>query len=661
MQYSFLRTLFLIAICATILPTGASAILTEAPTTEEYSKIINFTTPSSSGFRAEAAGDINNDGIDDMLIRRSRSMRIVYGSNAELSHPFDINSTDATITSTNNRYIYEVSSLGDVNNDGIDDFALASYDDNSDSNFAGEVYVFFGSTTPYSGELTTDDADAIILGENAGDYFGYSVKGIGDIDGDGIDDMAIGAQRYDVIEREGAVYVLYGGSNLFQSNRQNQSGEYPVTNIASAKITGDGTTDRLGFEIEGIGNFNGDGIDDLLLTSGETARGYIINGSSTRLSGTATITNTTDSTFKIGTFPEAAAGLGDLDGDGFDDLAIEYNYDETEGVKIVYGRSNTFANTYTVASGEALFRTDGYAGILDLDSAGDVNGDGYPDFIAGDPYGPGQSSRYDVPGTAFIIHGTSSRYFGLRDINGSHAPDTIIEIVGEANGDEFAEYVAGVGDINNDGLDDLFMSADSNVVSSEQTGAGYIRYGGDITREVEISPTPPLLIIQPEGNISAVARSGGTLNLSFQNGAQTQIIPFGGSEKFRYSLSSDESRLVVTNGKKVKVYADGSLVDSIQVNKKKPKKKKHIQLKVRQVYNAYDSIVVATARKQKGKVTVMRLTDSNTLTKKRKDTVAISKKTVKLRVKNGKKKIRVKWGKKTHFWKIKKKGKLVHV
>ncbi len=410
-----------------------------------------------SGSSVSSAGDVNGDGYDDLIIGAWRAdpnggdsgeTYVVYGgasapgtggvldlSALDGSNGFILNGIDEE-----DRSGFSVSSAGDVNGDGYDDLIIGAYqaDPNGNSE-AGETYIVFGgASAPGTGGRfnlsTLDGSNGFILnGIDEEDVSGLSVSSAGDVNGDGYDDLIIGAWRADPNDddRAGETYVVYGG--------------------ASAPGTG--------------------GVLDLSMLNG--SNGFILNG--------------IDGNDRSGRFVSSA---GDVNGDGYDDLIIGARYADPNG-------DSEAGETYIVYGGASAPGEDGVFDLSDLDgtngfildgidasdysgfsvsSAGDVNGDGYDDLIIGayqaDPNGDRSGETYIVFGGA-SAPGTGGR-FNLSTLDGSNG----FILTGIDRDDNSGVSVSSAGDVNGDGYDDLIIGAREADPNGDNSGESYVIYGG---------------------------------------------------------------------------------------------------------------------------------------------------------------------------------------
>jgi hypothetical protein len=316
-----------------------------------------------------------------------------------------------------------------------------------------------------------DDADGAFSGNG---LVGSSAAIVGDLDGDGLADIVIGAPRDDQGgEEAGAVYLLYGRDMAFDR-------QLPLRH-ADAAFIGRKGWDQFGSSVASAGDFNGDGFADFLVgaPAGDYELGdyagpgqgsvYLITGSSMRWSGTndnhhasggGSIVRFVDSQ-TVGSAGMSVAGVGDVDGDGYDDFVVgaplraQPGQNSSGAVYLVYGQTVWDIPPGPVGS---LWLDDVSAGwVNDVDDtilgvavagAGDVNGDGYADILIG-----AGGNGNDTVGRAYLVYGRSARFTGLGNISDTDA----MFISGEDSSSTVGYSLAGLGDLDSDGYDDVII------------------------------------------------------------------------------------------------------------------------------------------------------------------------------------------------------------
>ena len=312
-----------------------------------------------------------------------------------------------------------VAAAGDVNGDGYDDVIVGA---------AGvdRAYVFHGS---YAGLSTTA---ATTLRGSGTVRFGDAVAGIGDVNGDGYDDVMVGDPSYS--SSGGRIDAYYGSAS-------------GVSSTSAFAVSSTSAGAALGQSIDAAGDMNGDGYDDVIVGSPGYSATYVNGGRIIVFYGASAGLSTSSVTSLTGTqnlagLGTAVAGLGDVNGDGYDDVAASEPYWDT--VNILLGSSTGVTLTGATTVVNTSWNTFGSA----LDSAGDVNGDGWPDLIIGD-YGYSTSSKASL-GRAYVYHNSGSGTF-------TTAKTTM---TGSFASDQLGWDVAGVGDVDNDGYDDVLVGID---------------------------------------------------------------------------------------------------------------------------------------------------------------------------------------------------------
>jgi hypothetical protein len=397
---------------------------------------------SSSDFGASAssAGDVNGDGYADVAVGSpsfgsSIGRAYIYLGGASMD-----TTADATMTgpATGSKFGNSISSAGDTNGDGYDDWIVGAKIASS----TGRAYVYYG------GASIDSVPDVSLVGGAANDEFGASVAFTGDVNGDGYGDILVGASGYN--SSTGRAYIYYGGASM--------------DTTADVTMTGGATSDLFGISVATAGDVNGDGYVDVVVgASGyslSTGRAYIYYQSENLSSSTNRSISGPDS----GNYGFAVSGVGDVNGDGFEDWMVgAYAYNSSTGrAYLYYGGTSVHSTADAVLTGET---TTNYFGVW-VDGAGDVNNDGYDDIIIG------ARAYSSSTGRAYIFYGSAN---GLRGSIAASSANVIM--TGEAATSYFGRAVAGVGDVNGDGFDDVAVGA---WQYASATGRVYVYYGGTL-------------------------------------------------------------------------------------------------------------------------------------------------------------------------------------
>jgi hypothetical protein len=326
-----------------------------------------------------------------------------------------------------------------------------------------------------------------LVAESADDGFGFSVAPAGDVNGDAIPDVVVGAPSQDALEDfAGRAYVFYGP---FDGDRDAAD--------ADATISTQNFGDNVGFSVASAGDTNDDGFDDLLVGArGNDARGiqagqaYLFLGP---LEG-ALFPADADATFAGDAFDElgrTVASAGDLNGDGFADVAIGSPLALDGGVSagqvLVYYGPVTGAQTPQTA--DATINGLVFNELLghSVAAAGDLDGDGIGDLAIGAP-------RPNLNGS-----GTGTVYVFFGPVLGTmSANEADVRIVGERLNDEFGSAVSSAGDVNADGIDDLFVGA--SQFSGGVSGRAYV-FHGPLSPLVSAADADAILVGEANGDI----------------------------------------------------------------------------------------------------------------------------------------------------------------
>ncbi len=474
-----------------------------------------------AGSSVSDAGDINNDGFDDILVGEplnishgafEGSAYLIYGGAAVAAtvQLISLNGTNGFHifgVTVSDRAGWSVSGAGDVNNDGFDDILIGAplADTAGVNSNSGQSYVVFGGTAlPASVELSAlNGANGFRLnGIAMNDFSGSWVSGAGDVNNDGFDDILIGA--YDANPNgtdSGQSYVVYGGTAVaatVQLSALNGANGFQVNGIS--------TLDRAGVSVSSAGDFNNDGFDDVLIGAyGANPNGirsgqsYVIYGG-TALPATVELSGLNGTNgFRVNGITSddrsgySVSGAGDVNNDGFDDIIIGAFLASPNG-QVAAGQSYVvYGGTGLPATVElsALNGTNGFYvnGVSSPDlsgrpvsGAGDVNQDGFDDILIGarfaDPNGNESGQSYVVYGGA-ALPGTVE----LSTLNGTNG----FNVNGITASDRSGSAVSGAGDVNNDGFDDILIGAEYADPHGVDGGQSYVVYGDG---GVPLTPTP---------------------------------------------------------------------------------------------------------------------------------------------------------------------------
>jgi hypothetical protein len=358
------------------------------------------------GWSVDTLGDVDGDGWEDLIVGVPADSTYASASGAAFVVPGPISADEelgsagiAILGTTASEQVgWSVAGAGDVDNDGYDDVLVGAYGRSSSK---GAAFLAYG---PFTSVHYSTTMDITMPGEATGDEAGCAVAGLGDVDGDGNDDIIVGAQAESSAGSEtGAAYVLYG-----------PIGTTYTLGYADAKLTGESDWDNAGYSVSSAGDVDGDGNDDILVgsrweDSGGTAAGacYLITGPVT---GTASLS--TAQAKLIGSAANEAAGssvagIGDLDGDSYGELLVGAEGHASLGTNtgaafVVLGPlTGTLALTdqaWATIQSEAVGDKLGYA----VAAGRDMDGDGVPDVVLGAPYEDGNGTS---SGGAFLFSG----------------------------------------------------------------------------------------------------------------------------------------------------------------------------------------------------------------------------------------------------------------
>jgi len=432
---------------------------------------------AATGWRGDqiAAWDANNVPIDIELIDTDDGFAVIADTQ-HAAFPVTIDPVwgaaawSQSIPGVRLGYAQTATFAGDVNDDGFPDLVVGAYHFSTATNRVGRVWLFLGTATGLSatasqtwtgtgsshslgrsidaiGDFNDDGYDDVIVGASGqrrayvlrgnatgldtlatalqitsgAIYFGTSVAGIGDVNDDGYDDVAVGG--HGAASLTGQVRVVLGAA----------TGLGTVT-VLPGQVSGE----SFGRNVAPAGDFNNDGYDDLLVTashspgpSGDVGKVYVFAGSATGITTMVqqTFVGTVTSYGANGYGGYGARSLGDINDDGFDDIGIVPRVGQGEALHIHYGSA-----TWGSLTPDVTVEVAGNPSFTNNFASGDVDHDGYTDLAIGDF------------GTVHIYPGTENGFDSDPMISTSGYITAIGRLLlGDANGDDYADLFAEIG------------------------------------------------------------------------------------------------------------------------------------------------------------------------------------------------------------------------
>ncbi len=452
-------------------PNSCTISGTSVVTTWARATFIGEVASDNAGAAVADAGDFDGDGLHDALIGAyyndsgASNAGAAYIAAGMPTGATDLSAVTLKITgaAANDYFGRAVSGAGDVDGDGDDDVIVGAYLNDGGATDAGAAYVIGGGST---GTLSASSATAIFEGDGANDYAARSVTGGGDFDDDGYAEVALGASQEDSGGVDaGTAYVFYGPA----------SGSFSVSS-ADARLTGEDIYDYAGYAVAVAGDVNGDGMDDLLVGAYGADDGGASAGAAYLLLGP--ISGTTDLSLAdarylgedAGDQAGSAVAGGDMDGDGLADVMIgapEVN-DNGAYAGAVYVVLGLVSGDLDLAAADGKLRGNSGSDHAGLSvSIGDLDADGIGDPITG---AWGDDTAASTAGAAYVLYGPPA---------GTAELSSVDVIFTGATSSDFAGYsVAGVADYNGDAYDDVLVGAYGQDSGGSSAGSAYLVLGG---------------------------------------------------------------------------------------------------------------------------------------------------------------------------------------
>jgi hypothetical protein len=447
---------------------------------------------SEAGFAVDGHGDFNGDGYSDFIIgapfdnehgNRTGQSYLIFGKKNGWMMDQDLTNADASFYGENIDALsgMTVASAGDVNGDGFDDILIGSFSDRDATGGAtAKIYLFFGKSDGWSRDTNLSTATVIFSFDKI--TYGYppALSTAGDINGDGFNDVIIGV-GYNIDEdhcSKGITFVVFGKKDDWSRN-------YSLLD-ADTSFIGESCNDSAGVSVGGSGDVNGDGFDDFLINTpydreekrcaGKT---YLIFGKQSGWKWNVSLSESDASFIGENAWDfsgHSISGAGDVNGDSFSDLIIgasfnDYGDDESGQVYLIFGKEEGWRQNMNLSNSDASFfgKTQTHIGES-VDGAGDVNGDGYDDLIL----------RGGLK--TFLFLGHQDNWSMRTDVESADASFLFENWSGDPG---LGRTIAGVGDVNGDGHDDILIGDASNNESGYDAGQTYL-----IFPDINVQPNP---------------------------------------------------------------------------------------------------------------------------------------------------------------------------
>lgn len=414
---------------------------------------------ANMGNKPAYCGDVNGDGFEDVLIGypQTTGQATVFLGGTVVDGTADV---IMMAPYTNDQFASSLAGGADVNGDGYSDVVIGAENDGTNGTNAGAAYLYFGGPDMINSNQIFGYAPSIrFYGDTASVHFGHAVGFSKDMDGDGFSEVLVAENHFWYSSKPNRAFVFKGGRSVKSApyrilhGEEGLSATYFGNAFASTDFNADGYSDifvgsygldkvfmfqnkptgtesipdlviekndiyYFSFQMDANGDFNGDGFDDILAGSYETADPLLL------FWGGVNMDTHEDVSFAGGTHPHLYVRyVGDVNGDGYDDFI---GLDDANQAHLVYGGKGPSYQTLALSDAD-------YSKFY-LINSGDINGDGFNDFIL---------STIDSEIDSFLV------FYGGRSISGE--PDRRL---GNFYNSMYYDYTACL-DINGDGYDDL--------------------------------------------------------------------------------------------------------------------------------------------------------------------------------------------------------------
>ncbi|RFO96304.1 hypothetical protein DIC66_13405 [Rhodoferax lacus] len=500
-----------------------------------------------SGYSVSNAGDVNGDGLGDLLVSAYKEGTL-NGTDYLVFGKADTNAVNlsAVLAGTGGFAIpalaagdatgFIVSGAGDVNGDGRADLLVSSSNAN---NGAGKAYVVYGkadTNTVNLNSVAQGVGGFVMNGAMANESSGFSINNAGDVNGDGLADLIVGASTGQNLSNiPGKAYVVFGktdSSPIDLSAVAAGAGGFVIKESVFGNYGG--------WAVSGAGDVNGDGLADVIVTSqvaaGSAGASYVVFGkSNTTAIDMSSVANGVGGFVITGASAGDISGFsvsiaGDVNGDGLADILMGGpGVNGNAGASyLVYGKAGTGAiNLSSVANGVGGFVIKGEMPNDNsgnwVRSAGDMNGDGLADMVIGAPHADGGAGR------TYVVYGKTDN--AAINLSAVAAGTGGFAVIGAAN-DRSGLDASSASDVNGDGLSDLIVGASSNDPNS--AGSSYVIFGG----------TQYATTVDRLGDANANTLTGTSAAETFVGGAGNDTITGNGGADVMYGGAGNDTFVI---------------------------------------------------------------------------------------------------------------------
>jgi hypothetical protein len=477
------------------------------------------------GTSVSDAGDVNGDGVDDFIFGAPGAgphgaSYVVFGGTIAGGALFDVSQLDGSNgfrldgpgihdygDAEYDDFGESVSAGGDINSDGIADIVAAASLSDRYGGYAGAAFVVFGHTGAYPPSFEVpapgpNDPTGFRIHNAAGGTIG-PVADAGDVNGDGVDDLLLGSPSLATAPTPGAAFVVFGGPQVAETGG-NLADLHGDNGFA---VPGEEEGALMGTAVSGLGDINGDGFDDFVVAAPgdgtSPARTYVMfGGSGIGGSGSLDVSTLDGSNgFVLDVAPNdnvlSVAG-GDVNGDGIADLligfpAIDANGPRSGATYVVFGGAGIGGN-----GSVSLSSLDGSNGFVLLGdgadwsgvsvAAGDVTGDAIADIVVA----ASGTGTEPTTGKAYVVFGRhdlgGTGTFDLSSLDGANG----FAIEGIPTASSLMSVSTGA-DINADGVEDIIVGSPYASPEAEHSGETYVIYG----KAIDVTPPTCTAVAHP--------------------------------------------------------------------------------------------------------------------------------------------------------------------